>query len=74
MVLLLFFWTLAVVGSLAFNINSAYQETLVNAGVAAEATVNRDINFRNWAAGKGGIYVFPTKETPSNRYLVHPLK
>lgn len=72
--LLQLFWALAVAGSLAFNINSAYQETLVNASVAAQATVNRDISFRSWAAKKGGVYIFPSEETPSNPYLVHPLK
>lgn len=74
LMLLLLFWTLAVLGSLAFNIHSAHQETLVNASVAAEATINRDINFRSWAAKKGGIYVHPSTTTPSNPYLVHPLK
>lgn len=67
-------WALAVTASLVFNIYSSYQESLINAGVAAEATANRDINFRNWAAEKGGIYVVPTESTPSNPYLGHPLK
>lgn len=74
LVLLLFFWTLAAVGSLGFNIHRAYQETLVKAGVAAQATINRDISFRNWAADKGGIYVFPSEATPANPYLVHDQK
>lgn len=74
LILLLAFWTIAVVGSLAFNIYSSYQETLVNAGVAAQATINRDISFRNWAAEKGGVYIHPSESTPSNPYLVHEQK
>lgn len=72
--LLQFFWVLAVLASLVYNINAAYQETLKNDSVAAEATVNRDISFRSWAAKKGGVYVFANQGTDSNPYLVHPLK
>lgn len=73
-VLILVLWSIAVVGSLIININSAYKETLAKASVAAESTTNRDIGFRSWAASKGGVYVTPTETTPSNPYLINEFK
>ncbi len=39
----------------------------------ARDAFNKDLVFRRWAAGHGGVYVAPTKETPPNPYLSHLL-
>lgn len=66
------FWAFVLVASLAFNVDSAYKETLTSADAAANATISRDMSIRGWAAIKGGVYVFPSDETPPNPYLAHP--
>ena len=68
------FWVLALLASLAFNIQSAHNEMLKTAEAAAQATISRDLSIRSWAANRGGVYVPPTAETPANPYLEHPLR
>lgn len=72
LLLLQFIWALVVLASLTFNVKSSHEKIISTAAAAAEATINRDVSIRSWAASKGGVYVPPTLLTPSNRYLNHP--
>ncbi|MDO8312812.1 MAG: PAS domain S-box protein [Sideroxyarcus sp.] len=65
-------WSALLAGSLAWDMHQLKQDTLNAATVAARANINKDMNFRNWAASHGGVYVSPTEHTPPNPYLKVP--
>lgn len=70
----LLFWTGLVFASVGYNFYSLWQATLHTAESAAEATLNKDLSYRNWATSHGGVYVPPSERTPSNPYLNVPDK
>ncbi|MDD2926614.1 MAG: DUF3365 domain-containing protein [Rhodoferax sp.] len=45
------------------------QESLKLAQYEANAYIDKDIAFRNWATAHGGVYVPPSEVTPPNPYL-----
>ena len=47
------------------------KENRIRALVEAQAHLNKDVAFRNWAAMHGGLYVPATEKTPPNPYLSH---
>lgn len=47
------------------------KETRVRALAQAQANLNKDVAFRNWATMHGGLYVPVTENTPPNPYLAH---
>ncbi len=62
-------WTILVAGSLGWN---AYQEKAGLKRAArheAQLVFDKDILYRRWAAGHGGVYVPVTEDTPPNSYL-----
>lgn len=63
-------WTLLVGGSLYWNYHHEHESTLALARNEAVANINKDLTFRRWATGHGGVYVPLTEDTPSNPYLV----
>jgi signal transduction histidine kinase len=69
LVLALFGWTLVVAASLGWGWHSVRQETLKLAQYEANAYIDKDIAFRNWAASHGGVYVTPSETSPPNPYL-----
>ncbi len=69
--LLLSFWTVAVGVSFVWNIYCINRETAEMALSTANIAVEKDILYRSWAAGHGGVYVPVTDRTPPNPYLAH---
>lgn len=63
-------WSVIVGASLYWNYFHEHEFTLALARNEALANINKDISFRRWATGHGGVYVPVTKATPSNAYLV----
>ncbi|MCK8825333.1 ATP-binding protein [Fuchsiella alkaliacetigena] len=70
-VILVLIWTLVIVLSVAWNWRQATSSTYEIAKGNLRMSINQDLNFRNWAAGHGGIYVPVTEQTPPNPYLEH---
>ncbi len=68
----LFGWCLLVGGSLLWNLRQMHDNVLNNAAAIARANLVKDIDFRNWVASHGGVYVKPTVQTPPNPYLDDP--
>jgi len=64
-------WSLVVGGSLAWNLNLVKDYVVDEALIQARATFERDLVFRRWNAGHGGVYVPITETTQSNPYLEH---
>jgi hypothetical protein len=62
--LLLAMWTVAVAGSLWWNLAQKQQETMKIAFTAAKALHEKDLLYRRWASEKGGVYVISTTKTP----------
>jgi PAS domain S-box-containing protein len=69
--LLMLGWSAAIALSLAWNLLEARREVLVQAQTEARAAFNKDLLYRRWAAGHGGVYAPVTDETPPNPYLSH---
>jgi diguanylate cyclase (GGDEF)-like protein len=64
-------WTMVVAASLAWNLMQQRRETLDLAYTTALTLYKKDILYRRWAAGHGGVYVPVTAATPPNPYLSH---
>lgn len=62
-------WTVLVVASLAWSAHGHRREALNVAYQNAITIMAKDIAFRAWASMHGGVYVFPTEQTPPNPYL-----
>jgi len=68
---LLVVWTLVVAGSLIWNLAQQRRETLSLAYTTALTLYEKDLLYRRWAAGHGGVYVPVTAATPPSPYLSH---
>jgi len=55
--------------SLSFSIYNEYQHRKDSVLEHAKNSFIKDLMFRKWVSSHGGVYVFPTKETPPNPYL-----
>ncbi len=64
-------WTLAVGGSLAWNIHQENRQIMEQAFAEARANYNKDITFRRWGNSHGGVYVPITKTQKSVPWLAH---
>jgi signal transduction histidine kinase len=64
-------WTIAVGGSLDWNILQHMEHTREAAIIDARANVTKDQAFRYWATAHGGVYVPTDERTPPNPYLAH---
>ncbi len=62
-------WTIVTAGSLIWHSFHTKQETLEVAQTQARVAYEKDIIYRRWNAGHGGVYVAVTKETQPNPYL-----
>lgn len=64
-------WTAAVALSLFWNISQIRENVINEAYGDTKMAAHKDILYRQWAAGHGGIYVPATPRTPPNPYLSH---
>ncbi|EME68866.1 Signal transduction histidine kinase [Paramagnetospirillum caucaseum] len=64
-------WSLLLGGSLAWNIAKQHEITLELATNTALANFNKDVAYRLWASGHGGVYVEPTEKTPPSPWMAH---
>ena len=64
-------WGLLVCASLAWNWRQVGNSVGALARAEARSNFEKDLVFRRWASGHGGVYVPPTQHTPPNRYLEH---
>lgn len=65
-------WSIMVFVLLGMNIYWESQRILEVARTEARASIDKDILYRRWNAGHGGVYVTPTEDTPPNPYLKVP--
>lgn len=65
-------WTAIVLFSLVWNISKIRTDTLETARIEARMALEKDIMYRRWAAGHGGVYAPVTDETPPNPHLNVP--
>ena len=64
-------WALLVCASLAWNWHQVDNSVDQLARVEARSSFEKDLVYRRWASGHGGVYVPPTPQTPPNPYLEH---
>ncbi len=64
-------WVLLVCASLAWNWRQVGNSVGELARVEARSSFEKDLLYRRWASGHGGVYVPPTQQTPPNPYLEH---
>ncbi len=64
-------WTAALVLVVAWNWTQVERNTHELALMALRISIEKDLTFRYWATGHGGVYVTATEETPPNPYLDH---
>jgi len=62
-------WTLFIVLALLWNYNAEKSGTFEAARIQARAAFEKDVLYRRWNAGHGGVYVPVTAATPPNPYL-----
>ncbi|MBU0514145.1 MAG: DUF3365 domain-containing protein [Proteobacteria bacterium] len=65
-------WTLVVVSSLWWNLSESESATLEAARIQARTAFEKDVLYRRWNAGFGGVYVPVTPTTRPNPYLKVP--
>lgn len=65
-------WTVIVVTSLVWNVVQVRNNTLEAARIQARTALMKDIVYRRWNAGHGGVYVPETEQTQPNPYLDVP--
>ncbi len=64
-------WTAVIVLGVGWQFLGEYENTLKTARIQASNSYEKDLVYRRWAAGHGGVYVPATEETPPNPYLAH---
>ena len=71
LVLLVVFWTLAVAAALTFNVQQTFERVEDYARIQARTAFEKDIVYRRWNSGLGGVYVPVTEKTPPNPQLAN---
>jgi PAS domain S-box-containing protein len=64
-------WSAAVAVSLIWNLLEVQRNVTLRAQTEARSAFGKDLLYRRWAAGHGGVYVPVTEETPPNPYLAN---
>jgi PAS domain S-box-containing protein len=64
-------WTILLATSLLWNVHQVRQTALELATTQVQLSYNKDLVYRVWAAGHGGVYVPVNPQTPPNPYLSH---
>lgn len=62
-------WTVVIAASLIWNVAQARHNTLETARIQARVAHGKDVIYRRWNAGHGGVYVPVTEVTQPNPYL-----
>ena len=62
-------WSVVIAGFATWNYWRSYTATVGVARAFADESFRKDLVFRRWGAGHGGVYVPITPETPPNPYL-----
>ena len=65
-------WSIIVIILLAWNVVQIKATNLEVARIQARAYFNKDVIYRRWNAGHGGVYVPISDTTPANPYLKVP--
>ena len=65
-------WTAVVAGSLSWNIVHQRKEILTIARITGEITFDKDVLYRKWNSGHGGVYVPVTNKVLPNPFLSVP--
>jgi PAS domain S-box-containing protein len=68
---LLILWTVLVGSVLLWSLSQERIGTEETARIQARSAFEKDLIYRRWIAGHGGIYVPATENTPPNPYLSH---
>jgi len=66
---LAFLWSLAVVALAVWHYWQSYTTTIEVVRSSANQSYSKDLVYRSWATGHGGVYAPITPETPPNPYL-----
>jgi hypothetical protein len=66
---LIVFWSLVIAGFAAWSYWRSYTATVGVARAFADESFSKDLIFRRWSSGHGGVYVQMTPETPPSPYL-----
>jgi len=66
---LIVFWSLVIAGFVAWSYWRSYTATVGVARAFADESFSKDLIFRRWSSGHGGVYVQMTPETPPSPYL-----
>jgi len=69
--ILLAFWTVFVGVVLLWSLLHQKRDAMEVAHMHAQSAFEKDMVYRRWAAGHGGVYVPATEQTPPNPYLSH---
>ena len=64
-------WTVLVGGVLAWTLLRHATERFESARLEARSAFEKDLVYRRWAAGHGGVYVPVTEQIPPNEHLSH---
>ncbi len=64
------FWTLVIAASIGLNIRQLRTNTLESARIQARVAYEKDVIYRRWNAGHGGVYVPLSEDTQPNPYLI----
>lgn len=64
-------WTILLALSCWLVLRAEHREMLALAAMEARTSIDKDLLYRRWAAGHGGVYVPVTGQTPPNPYLAH---
>lgn len=66
---LAFFWSLVIAALAVWNYWQSYTATVEVARSSAVQSYSKDLVYRSWASGHGGVYAPITPETPPSPYL-----
>jgi|GEM_PF-2705683 len=69
--MILSLWSLGILVSFLFNVNSIHEQTDTLARREARAYFKKDTAIRYWASRHGGVYVAQNERTPANPRLAH---
>jgi diguanylate cyclase (GGDEF)-like protein/PAS domain S-box-containing protein len=64
-------WTAALAASLLWAVRQGNEQALELATNAARSNFDKDLAYRSWASGHGGVYVPPTASTPPSPWMAH---
>ncbi|MFV2072542.1 MAG: PAS domain S-box protein [Thermoanaerobaculales bacterium] len=62
-------WTLVMVGAFALQVRDLKAGVLAMAEIQARPSFDKDLVYRRWATGFGGVYVPVSEKTPPDPYL-----